>query len=301
MMTPMICHATGLTVQTQLALLQIPRSSYYWHKQQPLVPIADPDEMLLREKMQIICLDQPKYGYRRVTEALHLEGFSVNHKRVKRLMEEDNLLCLRQKSFVVLTTNSDHNYRVYPNLARDMVLEHLNQLWVADITYIRLRREFVYLAVILDAFSRALIGWALSRQIDAGLTLSALQMALETRTVPGNRQLVHHSDRGVQYACTAYVECLQHHGLNISMSRKGNPYDNAKAESFMKTLKQEEVYMNEYLSFEHAREDIGGFLDRYNNRRLHSSLGYVAPATFENNHKQSQISTTLITAFSVQD
>jgi putative transposase len=290
-----------LPVQSQLHLLQIPRSSYYWHLKQPAVALADPQEMLLREKIQAICVDQASYGYRRVTHELRHQGVLVNHKRVKRLMEEDNLLCLRKKAFAIPTTDSNHSYRVYPNLVPGLVLERTNQLWVADITYIHLRREFIYLAVLLDGYSRRVIGWALSRNIDAALTVDALTMALASRQYHSNdQQLVHHSDRGVQYACTAYVDCLRSHNVSISMSRKGNPYDNAKAESFMKTLKHEEVYMNEYESLEDARRNIDAFLHNYNHRRLHSSLGYLAPASFENLIKQPQLGSTLTTAFSVQ-
>jgi transposase InsO family protein len=246
-------------------------------------------------------VEYPYYGYRRVTKELYAQGCAVNHKRVKRLMEEDNLLCLRRKPFVVPTTDSRHPYAIYPNLARGVVVTAINQLWVADITYIRLRREFIYLAVVLDAFSRRVIGWQLSDQITTQLTLGALKMALNHRAlVDGAARPIHHSDRGVQYASTDYVSCLQQHGISISMSRKGNPYDNAKAESFMKTLKHEEVSMNEYESFDDAHEHLAGFLDSYNHRRLHSALEYVAPATFENHCQQSQIASTFATAFSVQ-
>ena len=291
----------GLSVERRLSLLGIPRSNYYWTLHRPTEPLCDPEEMHLREEIQSICLEQSHYGYRRVTQELHDRGFRINHKRVIRLMEADNLLCLRRKAFVIPTTDSNHTHRIYPNLARGLVLDGINQLWVADITYIRLRQEFVYLAVILDAYSRLVVGWAMSRHINAPLTLAALKMAIETRCLANMaHQLIHHSDRGVQYACGAYVDSLRTHNVRISMSRKGNPYDNAKAESFMKTLKQEEVYMNEYNSLEHARENIEAFLHNYNHRRLHSAIGYVAPATFETTHKHEQRSSTLMTAFSVQ-
>jgi transposase InsO family protein len=196
------------------------------------------------------------------------------------MMREDNLLCVRRRAFVV-TTDSRHNLRVYPNLAREMTPSAINQLWVADITYIRLRTEFVYLAVVLDAFSRRVIGWALGRTLEAELAIVALRMALIERRPPPD--LVHHSDRGVQYASHVYTELLMQHQATISMSRKGNPYDNAACESFMKTLKQEEVYRNEYRDFHEARARIGEFLERvYNQKRLHSALGYVPPAEFEN-------------------
>jgi transposase InsO family protein len=199
--------------------------------------------------------------------------------RVLRLMRADNLLCLRRKAFVA-TTDSRHHLPVYPNLARELAPDGVNQLWRADITYIRLRTEFVYLAVVLDAYSRRVIGWALGRTLEAGLALSALTMALrQRRPAPG---LVHHSDRGVQYASHEYTGLLQQHGVQISMSRKGNPYDNAACESFMKTLKYEEVYRTEYRDLADAYAQIGEFLERvYNRQRLHSALGYVPPAEFE--------------------
>lgn len=240
---------------------------------------ASPVEMELRDQMQKVALEWPAYGYRRIARELQQRGFDVNHKRVLRMMREDNLLCVRRRAFVV-TTDSRHNLPVYPNLAREMTPTAINQLWVADITYIRLRTEFVYLAVVLDAFSRRVIGWALGRTLEAGLAVTALRMALmERQPGPG---LVHHSDRGVQYASQVYTEMLQQHKVAVSMSRKGNPYDNAACESFMKTLKQEEVYRNEYRDFHDAHSSIGEFLERvYNQKRLHSALGYIPPAEFE--------------------
>ena len=236
--------------------------------------------MELRDEMQKIAVESPAYGYRRITAELRHRGFVVNRKRVLRMMREDNLLCVRRRAFVV-TTDARHSLPVYPNLARELNPSAVNQLWVADITYIRLRTEFVYLAVVLDAFSRRVIGWALGRTLEAELAASALRMALLARKPqPG---LVHHSDRGVQYASQNYTELLKQHQVHISMSRKGNPYDNAACESFMKTLKHEEVYRNEYRDLQEAHACIVDFLERvYNRHRLHSALGYLPPAEFEN-------------------
>jgi len=259
-------------------MADISRASYYrWGVPRPSFPV----EMELRDEMQKIALEFPAYGYRRITEELNRRGFEVNHKRVLRLMRQDNLLCLRHKAFVV-TTDSRHTLPVYPNLARGLVPSGVNQLWVADITYIRLRTEFVYLAVLLDAFSRRVIGWALGRSVEAGLAVSALRMALRQRRPQAG--LVHHSDRGVQYASGDYTDLLKQHQIRISMSRKGNPYDNAACESFMKTLKYEEVYRSEYRNLADAYSQIGEFLECvYNQQRLHSALGYVPPAEFEQN------------------
>jgi putative transposase len=262
-----LCQMTGLN-----------RAGFYrWRLPRP----ASPVEMELRDEMQKVASDSSAYGYRRITHELQRRGFRVNHKRVLRMMREDNLLCVRRRAFVV-TTDSRHNLPVYPNLARARKPAAINQLWVADITYVRLRTEFVYLAVVLDAFSRRVIGWALGRTLEAELAITALRMALIARQpAPG---LVHHSDRGVQYASLAYTGMLQQHHAAISMSRKGNPYDNAACESFMKTLKQEEVYRNEYRDFHDARSRIDEFLERvYNQQRLHSALGYLPPAEFEQN------------------
>jgi transposase InsO family protein len=241
--------------------------------------LLNSNEMELRGQIQSIALEMRSYGYRPITKELHRRGVIVNHKRVLRLLRVDNLLCLRQRAFVS-TTDSNHKLTVYPNLARELVLSNINQLWVADITYIRLRREFIYLAVLLDAYSRRCIGWALSREIDTQLVLMALRMALRTRTIqPG---LMHHSDQGVQYASYEYVALLHQHEIQISMSRTGNPYDNAKAERFMRTLKYEEVYMNDYESLPEVRTSVQHFIEAvYNRKRLHSALAYVPPAEFE--------------------
>jgi transposase InsO family protein len=235
--------------------------------------------MEVRSMIQQIALSRRRYGYRRVRAELLRRGQRVNHKRVRRIMREDNLLCLRRRSFV-RTTDSEHSLVVYPNLARAMRLTDINQLWVADITYIRLANEFVYLAVILDAFSRRIVGWELGRTLSAELTLAALRQALKRRR-PG-RGLVHHSDRGVQYAAIDYIQLLREHHIQISMSRRGNPYDNAQAESFIKTLKYEEVYYSEYRNEQEARSSIRHFLEQvYNQQRLHSALGYRSPVEFE--------------------
>jgi putative transposase len=257
-------------------LAGVSRAGFYRFPPGPPGPDRD---MALRDALQRIALEFPSYGWPRMTVELKRRGWAVNHKRVYRLMREDNLLCLRKRKFVV-TTDSDHGLPVYPNLARRMTLTGLDQLWVADLTYIRLELEFVYLAVILDAFSRRVIGWALDRSLDTELTLQALRMAIERRRpAPG---LVHHSDRGVQYASHDYTQLLQERGIQISMSRKGNPWDNAACESFIKTLKYEEIYRTEYRDLADARASIGGFLEKvYNQKRLHSALGYLPPAEFE--------------------
>jgi putative transposase len=238
-----------------------------------------PVEMELRDEMQKIALESPSYGYRRITAELRRRNFDVNHKRVLRMMRQDNLLCVRRRAFIK-TTDSHHSLPVYPNLARELEPTAVNQLWVADITYIRLREEFVYLSVLLDAYSRRVIGWALGRTLEAQLAIAALHMALLSRQPAAG--LVHHSDRGVQYASQEYTELLKNHEIAISMSRKGNPYDNATCESFIKTLKYDEVYRNEYRDFDEARRSIDQFLEIvYNQHRLHSALGYRAPADFE--------------------
>jgi putative transposase len=273
-----------MSARRMCAAAQVSRASYYRFVGSV---VAQDQDMELRNAIQKIAISLPSYGYRRVQAELGRRGHQVNHKRVRRLMREDNLLCVRRRSFV-RTTDSQHGFTVYPNLAREMVLKDLNQLWVADITYIRLRSEFVYLAVILDAYSRRVIGWELSRSLSAELALGALRMALKGRRfAPG---LVHHSDRGVQYAAHDYTQLLRAHKTQISMSRRGNPYDNAQAESFMKTLKYEEVYRSDYRDEREARSGIGRFLEKvYNEKRLHSALSYVPPAEFERNLVKTKV------------
>ena len=258
-------------------MIELPRSTYYYRprsREKKLKQDAD-----LRDRIEQIVLDFPGYGYRRVTRELHRQGMKVNHKRVLRIMRQEGLLCRKKRRFMV-TTDSSHSFRIYPNMVKDILLTGINQVWIADITYIRLLYEFVYLAAILDAFSRKVVGWALGRTLSSELTLAALKSALSCRKPPAG--CIHHSDRGVQYACDEYVKTLEEAGLRISMSLKGNPYDNAKMESFFKTLKQEEVYIYEYRTFQEAKERIAYFLEIvYNQKRLHSALGYLPPTEFE--------------------
>jgi len=240
----------------------------------------------VRDAIQRLALANGRHrGYRLVSFQLRQEGLIVNHKRVLRLMRQDNLLCLRQRPFVPPTTDSRHGWPVVPNLARGMQLSGLDQLWVADITYIRLQEQFVYLAIILDAFSRRVVGWAMADHLQASLAIDALKMAIERRK-PAPGSLIHHSDRGTQYACSDYTELLAAHDITPSMSRVGNPYDNAKAERFMRTLKTEQVDGTLYRDLRHARVDIDRFIEEiYNTRRLHTALGYRTPAEFEAWHR----------------
>lgn len=266
-----------LSIESMCRLAVVSRAGFYrhWQQREPQV-----EEMELRAQVQqIVVTHRRNYGYRRVTRELRDQGWAINRKRVARIMAEDNLLCIRRRRFV-LTTDSRHDLRVYMNLAARLELSSIDQLWVADLTYIRLREQFVYLAVILDAFSRRVVGWALDDSLQAPLALAALGKALQLRRpAPG---LVHHSDRGVQYASKGYVDLLLEHGIAPSMSRAGNPYDNAKCESFMKTLKQEEIYTRHYRDRADLEVHIGQFLEQYYNRsRLHSALNYRSPEQFE--------------------
>jgi putative transposase len=259
-------------------LAGVSRAGYYrrWRASAPRQ-----EETTVRDAIQRVVLASRRYGYRRIAAQLRRDGLVANHKPVLRLMRQDNLLCLRKRPFVPVTTDSRHEWRVVPNLARGLVPTGLDQLWVADITYVRLLEEFAYLAVVLDAFSRRVIGWALDRHLRASLATAALDMAISSRRpVPGS--VIHHSDRGVQYACGEYAAMLETYDIQPSMSRVGNPYDNAKAESFMKTLKHEEVDGRGYRDLNQARAAIGTFIDDvYNRQRLHSALAYRPPAEFE--------------------
>jgi transposase InsO family protein len=268
----------GLTIERMVELGRVSRSGFYRFEGDEQGRKVDRD-MDLRDAIQRIALEWSCYGRPRITRELRRRGWTVNPKRVYRILREDNLLCVRKRKFV-LTTESNHGRKVYPNLAREMVVTDMDQLWVADITYIRLQDEFVFLAVILDACSRRVIGWALERTLQDDLTLCALRMALAQRAIqPG---LVHHSDRGSQYASLDYTDLLKAHGIAISMSRKGNPWDNAACESFIKSLKYEEVLRNEYRDLSEARRCIVHFLEQvYNEKRLHSALDYRPPVEFE--------------------
>ena len=267
----------GLTIERMVELGGVSRASFYrFGKDNPSRTDSDMD---LRDAIQRVALEWPSYGRPRITAELRRRGWKVNPKRVYRWMREDDLLCVRKRKFVV-TTDSNHDRKVYPNLAGDMVLTGIDQLWVADITYIRLGSEFVYLAVVIDAYSRRVIGWALERTVEDDLPLAALRQALELRQpAPG---VVHHSDRGSQYASGDYTGLLKAHGCQISMSHKASPWENAGCESWMKTLKSEEVYRQEYRDLAEARASIAQFIDEvYNQKRLHSALGYQPPVEFE--------------------
>jgi putative transposase len=269
----------GLTIERMCHLGRVSRAGFYryWQQQQPGEEAIE----LRAQIQQIVLAHRGHYGYRRVSRELNDHGVAVNHKRVLRLMQEDHLLAIRRRKFLMLTTDARHDLPVYLNLAARMQLNGLDQLWVADITYIRLREQFVYLAVILDAFSRLVVGWAVDDSLHAPLAMAALRKALQTRKPMAG--LVHHSDRGIQYASKEYVMLLRDHGIAPSMSRSGNPYDNAKCESFIKTLKQEEIYTRQYRDLADLEAHMEQFLEQYYNRqRLHSALGYRSPEAFEN-------------------
>ena len=267
----------SLSIERMCYLAQVSRAGFYrsFRKNHP-----KEEEMEVRSAIQQVFMDhRRRYGYRRITAELRRQGMQVNHKRVLRLMREDSLLAVQPRAFKV-TTDSNHNLEVHLNLADRMKVTGIDQLWVADITYIRLRTEFVYLAVILDRFSRKVVGWALDRTLASRLASKALEDAISARKPPPG--LVHHSDRGVQYASNEYMRVLEEHRIIPSMSRPANPYDNASCESFMKTLKREEIYANNYQNLDHLRINLEAFIQEYYNRhRLHSALGYRSPEEFE--------------------
>jgi putative transposase len=279
--TPAVARAS---VEPLIRLAGLSRASYYrWLE--PKLTLRDDTQV--RDLIQRLALRNRHEGYRRIAHRLRADGFVINAKRVLRLMRADNLLSLRRRPFVPQTTASRHPFQIVPNLMRGLVPSGLDQIWVADITYVRLAEAFVYLAVVVDAFSRKVVGWALDHHLEARLAIEALDMAIEARDPP--KGLIHHSDRGVQYACAAYSKRLADHGIEPSMSRPGNPYDNTKAESFMKTLKAEEVNRRTYADLSDARSRIGAFIETvYNADRLHSALGYASPIAFEETFRKSE-------------
>jgi putative transposase len=276
-------ESASISIERACELLNLPRIEFYrWiNRAEYLSKIAQEDIFIL-EKIKEIIEKNAGYGYRRVTVTLQNNGMIINHKRVQRLMHDNDLNCPNKRKFIPRTTDSDHDNPVYPNLIKDVPITHPDQVWAGDITYIQLDKGFAYLASILDLFTRKCIGWNMSKNMRTDLPMGALDMAIDTRWNPDLKGLIHHSDRGVQYTSYAYTDRLKEHDIEISMSRKGNPYDNAYVESFFKTLKVEEVYLNEYRDINDAWDNIQHFIeDVYNKKRLHSSLGYKSPEQFE--------------------
>jgi putative transposase len=273
-------------------LAGVSRASFYrnWEEQEPTAA-----EMAVRDAIQRAALAHRYYGYRRIAAVLQRHGFLVSPKKVRRLMQEDNLVAIRRRKFVV-TSNSNHRFRVHPNLAQYLELTDINQLWVADLTYLRLEQEFAYLAVVLDAYSRRVIGWALGSSLEFQLTLSALEQAIAVRQPkPG---LVHHSDQGIQYASQTYVDRLECCGAVMSMSRPGSPWENGKCESFIKTLKHEELDVQPYRTLEELRTHVTEFIEQiYNLKRLHSALAYRSPVEFEEQHESERMWTPATLSF----
>jgi len=272
-----------LSITRATELLKVSRSGYYKHCTKP----APDPEILNREEnikaeMHTIAGERTRYGYRRMTAELANRELKVNHKKVLRLMHEESLLCSKKRKYKPITTNSNHGFQVYSNLVKEVDTTGPDQIWVSDITYIPLDNKFVYLATILDRHTKRCVGWDLSHNIDSQLTLNALKRAVRTRKGKDLKGLIHHSDQGVQYAATEYVNHLSECHISISMSSKGNPYENAYAESFFKTVKYEEVYPNEYENFRQLFSNLRNYIDEmYNTKRLHSSIGYKSPIDFE--------------------
>jgi transposase InsO family protein len=273
-----------LSIEEVCRTVPVSRAGFYRHFDEHAPRQAETE---LRDRIQRVALENRFYGYRRVAAELRRQGLVVNHKRVLRVMQQDNLLSLRKRRFVI-TTDSRHYRPIYPNLVAGREMTAPNQVWVADITYLHLREEFIFLAVILDVFSRRVVGWELGESLQTSLVLAALNRAVADRSLPAG--IIHHSDQGVQYASAELVDRLLALGFQISMSRKAAPWENGYAESFMKTLKAEEVTMKQYRDLEEARRSLGNFLDEvYNQRRLHSALGYLPPAEFERDwHEQNK-------------